>query len=98
MPVTDGVAIHAADTGLGKQFLQALLALLRTCAQVKQVFALALGTSFGHGFYVSAIVALEPLARGAHDCRVRIGRDNGLVVGEGDGAVLALQLFAAGPA
>ncbi len=65
MPVADGVAIHAADAGLGKQLLQPLFALLRTGAQVKEVLALALGAALGHGFYVSAIVALEPLARGA---------------------------------
>ena len=41
-PVADGIAIHASDAGVRKQFLQTLFALLRTSAQVKQVLALAL--------------------------------------------------------
>ena len=62
-PVADGIAIHAANAGLGKQFLQTLFALLRTGSQVKQMLALALGASFGHGLNVSAIVTFEPLTR-----------------------------------
>src|ERR1700678_996643 len=61
--VADGVSIHAADAGLGKEFLQALFALLRTGAQIKQVFALTFWAALGDGFYVSAIVTFEPLTR-----------------------------------
>src|ERR1700739_680062 len=60
-PVTDGIAVHAADASMRKELLQTLFALLGTSAEVKQVLALTFGTSFGYGFNVSAIVALEPL-------------------------------------
>jgi hypothetical protein len=77
-----------------ERFRQALLALLRTRAEVVEVFAAALGAAGGHGAPEAAVVALEPLAFAGHDRRLR----RALVVGERDGAVLALQLFAAGAA
>ncbi len=94
-PVADGIAIHAADAGLGKEFLQTLFALLRTGAQVKQMLALAFGASLGHRLHVSAIVTFEPLTRRTGN---RLSREDGLVMGESDGAVLALQLLPASTA
>ncbi len=93
--VTDGIAVHTSDARMRKQLLQTLFALLRTSAQIKQMLALALRAPFGHGLHVSAIVTFEPLPGWIRD---GLSRDNGFVMGKSNGAVFALQLFAAGPA
>ena len=57
-----GVAIHAADARGGKDFAEPLFALLRACAKIVEMLALALGAAGGDGAPVAAIMALEPLA------------------------------------
>ena len=94
IPSSHGVAVHAADARAGEDFLQTLFALLRAGSEEVEVLAVALGAALGHGSFVTAIVTFEALADGG---AVGSWRD-GLVVGEGDGAVLALELFAAGAA
>ena len=88
------VAIHAPDARAGKNLRQPLLALLRARAEVVQMLAVALGAARRNRAPVAAVVALQPLAL-ARYASIFAGR---LVVGERDGAVLALQLFAAGAA
>ena len=39
----DGVAVHASDASVGEEFFEALFALLRACAEVVKVLALAGG-------------------------------------------------------
>src|ERR1039458_417230 len=58
------------------------------------MFAVALGTAGGDGAPVAAVVAFEALARAGQTGI--FGRR--FVVGERNGAILALQLFSAGPA
>ena len=58
----DGVAVHAADAGVGEDLLQAFLALLGACAEVVEVFGIALGAAGGYGAPVAAVVALQALA------------------------------------
>ena len=92
----DGVAVHAADAGVGKEFLQAFFALLRACAEEEEVLAIALGAVARDAAAEAAVVALEARAdaSGAGEiCFVRV-----LVVGERDGAVFALDFFTAGAA
>jgi hypothetical protein len=91
---TDGVAVHAADAGGGEDRLEAFFALLGACAEVVEMFAIALGTAFGDGAAVSAVMTFKTLAEGGH----AFLRLDGFVVGEGDGAVEAFELFSAGAA
>src|SRR6202012_2482437 len=83
-----------ADSCRWKEFLQPLLPLLRASSQKVEVFALALWALRRNGPAKAAVVAFEPLA----------GLSNGiitayrLVVGNGDGTVFALDLFAAASA
>ena len=58
------------------------------------MFAVALGAACGHGAPETAVVTFQPLAFARNS---RVFR-RGLVVRERDGAILALQLFSAGPA
>jgi hypothetical protein len=91
---TNRVAVHAADARVGKYLAQPFFALLRSRAKIVKMLARALGAAGGHGAPVAAVVAFEALARVGNAC-VFCRR---LVVGERDGAILALQLFSAGAA
>src|ERR1700761_5991182 len=84
--VANGVTVHAADARIRKQFLQTLLTLLRTSAEIEEMLAFAFGASLGNGLFVSAVVAFQTLACGAR---------NRLVMRKRDGAGLALQLLSA---
>ena len=70
VPPAHGVAIHAADPRAGKDLRQPLLALLRTRAEIVEMLAVALRALRRHRALVTAVVALQPLAR-ARDLRLR---------------------------
>ena len=79
----------------GKISCEPLFALLRAGAKIVEVLALALGAARRHRAPEAAIVALQPLPRLR---QYRNLHDGCFVVRQRDGAVLALQLFAAGAA
>src|SRR6185437_13607856 len=93
MAAANGVAVHAADARGGKDFSEAFFALLRAGAEIVEVLGVALRAAGRDGAAVSAVVALEALP---FTGEAVFGRR--LVVREGDGAVLALELGAAGAA
>ena len=90
----DGVAVHAADAGVGERFPADAPRLAASRRRGSRGARCRTWGSVGHGSFVTAIVAFKALAYGGD---VGAGGD-GLVVGEGDGAVLALELLAAGAA
>src|SRR5215470_3816128 len=79
-----GVTVEAADARLRKRCVQPLLHFLRAGAEKMNVLAVAGRAPFGHGLAITAVVALHALS--------------GLVKGQSDTAILALQDFAARPA
>src|SRR5580692_5846139 len=85
------VTIHAADACAGKDLLEVLLTLLRSCAEVIEVFACAPGALRRHCLLVAAVVALQALAR-TGDVGV-LGRR--LMMRQRDRAVPAIELFSA---
>ena len=78
------VAVQASDARLGKHAVQQLFQFFRTGAEKIYILAAAVDAGFRHRRGVAAIVAF-------HAARA-------LVMGHGDGAVLALQRLAASPA
>src|SRR5262249_41174274 len=84
MASADRVAIQTPDAGIGKGRMQPLFNLFRPSAKEINVFTAALGTNLGNSLLVSAIVAFHAVA--------------GFMERHGDGAVLALQRLATGPA
>ena len=80
----DGVAIEAGDARLREHAVQQFFQLLRTGAEEIYILATAMHARFGHRGGVAAVVADHFLLT--------------FVVGEGDGAVLALESPATGAA
>ena len=89
-----GVAIHAGNAGVREQLLQPLLTLLRADAEKIQMLAFALRAMLGNGATKAAVMAFHALMHGRAGFVLR----SRLVMGEGDGTVVALQFFAAGSA
>ena len=77
VPAAHRIAIQPANPRLGKHRVQDVLQLLRAGTEILNVFAAALGTRLGRRPHKPAVVADEPVLA--------------LVVGHGDGAVLALH-------
>ncbi len=89
-----GVAVHAGDASVWEHLLQTFFALLGADAEEVDMLAFAFGAMFRDGAAEAAVVALHALMDGAagivSGCR--------FVMRERDGAIFALELFAAGAA
>src|SRR5438552_13961721 len=80
----DCIAVQPSNTRLGKGGVQMLLDLFRTCSQEKDMLTLTSRTAFGNGLPVSAVMAFHAISS--------------FVKGQGNTAILALELLPAGPA